>query len=46
MKRFSILIILFIVFFIASEIAYARGRTGSRRVYPGHGRGSHYVGGR
>ena len=24
----------------------AKGRTGSRRVYHGHGKGSHYVGGK
>ena len=24
----------------------AKGRTGSRRVYSGHGKGSHYVGGK
>ena len=26
--------------------ADAKGRTGSRRVYGGHGKGSHYVGGK
>jgi hypothetical protein len=26
--------------------AEARGRKGSHRAYPGHGKGSHYVGGK
>ncbi len=37
------------VIFLASifaHIAAARGRSGSRRVYSGHGKGSHYVGGK
>ena len=29
-----------------SAVADAKGRTGSRRVYNGHGKGSHYVGGK
>ena len=28
------------------SFADAKGRTGSRRVYSGHGKGSHYVGGK
>jgi len=30
---------------VVSFDAQARGRHGSHRAYPGHGKGSHYVGG-
>jgi hypothetical protein len=31
---------------LAIADADARNKKGSRRVYPGHGKGSHYVGGK
>ena len=46
MKKTAVVLMLLMVMLFVAELAYARGRTGSRRVYPGHGKGSHYVGGR
>lgn len=46
MKKISMLMLTLMAVLIISETAYARGRSGSRRVYSGHGKGSHYVGGR
>ena len=35
-----------VVSMLFANSADAKGRTGSRRVYSGHGKGSHYVGGK
>ena len=40
------LIAIGLVTVVLSNSAEAKGRTGSRRSYPGHGKGSHYVGGK
>jgi len=46
MKKLMFIIVLLLVAIVICETADARGRIGSRRVYSGHGKGSHYVGGK
>ena len=46
MKKAALVFTLFVLIFVISDIAEARGRTGSRRAYHGHGKGSFYVGGK
>ena len=46
MKKTVLFFLIVISIGLISEIAEARGRSGSRRVYSGHGKGSRYVGGK
>ncbi len=46
MKITTLTIILLIGIFTFSQLAQAKGRTGSHRTYHGHGKGSFYKGGK
>ncbi len=45
MRRLAIFILILFTIAMFSDLAEARGRSGSRRVYHGRGKGSFYVGG-
>ena len=43
-KSMIVVLVVGLVAMICANPVYAKGRKGSRRSYPGHGKGSHYVG--